>query len=593
MATKQTNPGEKQAKLPEEKQVNNQRSAQSGTPRDGQNSQTGKEGNLRKKRKTIALSSPGVEGEAWPSIVADPARRLLPGGAGATWAKFVVVEAVNPEEPLSRLSPWALQKGFQGISTSIKNIKRMGKTGSYLVECPDEKTSKMIMIRNATTFIDRKIKVTPHRTLNTCRGVITVNDNDVHEHLAEGLRDQGVTNVHQVSRGGKPTNTFFLTFGMPKPPEFLIIPTFSQRFKVRAFIPRPLQCFNCWRFGHPQSKCQADKICKLCGSKAHEGECPGPAKCSNCKGQHGPADKNCPTYKKEAAIQRIRAERGISFGEAKKVVEATDPPNGRSFADAAATTGQQTPAQNHQASTQPKRDLLKVQSSGIQFGVVLPEAIRCEALALAKGLAEELKAKRKKPQNTRDASAQFVAEAKSTKKKKRERPARAQKQAEKPEEQAPKPAKKASQAKPGGSSATKTAEVEQAKRPASPKDTPASAPQAAAGKPNGAGTTTTPTSRKGNNTGTTLKRPTLSFGDGVVVQTSGGVTFVDSKEKKRVRSPIRAPQQTSLNSTNIFDPLNSLNNDDQIPTQNPSEKAEEEEGIWHNPMEDEGGTDWS
>ena len=77
------------------------------------------------------------------------------------------------------------------------------------------------------------------------------------------------------------------------------------------------------------------------------------------------------------------------------------------------------------------------------------------------------------------------------------------------------------------------------------------------------------------------------------VQTSGGVTFVDSKEKKRVRSPIRAPQQTSLISPNIFDPLNSLNNDDQIPTQNPSEKAEEEEGIWHNPMEDEGGTDWS
>ena len=438
--------------------------------------------------------------------------------------------------------------------------------------------------------MDRKVKITPHRTLNTSKGVVTVNIEDVHEHLEEGLKEQGVTNVHRVSRGGEPTNTYFLTFGTPKPPEYITIPCkFHTRFKVRPFIPRPLQCYNCWRFGHPQGKCQADTVCKLCGLKPHEGSCPSPKKCSNCKGPHGPADKDCPTLKKETAIQRIRAERGISFGEARKVVEATDPPNGRSFADAAATTGQQTPAQNHpaQASTQPKRDPLKVQSSITQFGVELPNALRLEALALARDLLEELRAKGSRPQTTKDASAQFAAEAQSKKKKKQTKSAtsaakavkqtfgsatlaaKAAKQAQGSAEQVPKPANTSSQAKPGEASAPppKNAEAKQAEGPAPKKkngNAPAQTPQATAGIPNKPNPTPAgrsggasgsalkpaalPTRGKGDTSGFALKAPTLNLGHGVAVKTT------EAKQKegpapdiKQGVTPAPAPQAAAGN----------------------------------------------
>ena len=577
-----------QFNTPEDKQVNNQRSAQSGTPRDGQNSQSG--GKAASKKRRFAPPSPGAadSSEAWPQLTQNPICCPGPSKSGHVWPRFVVVEGTNPDKPLSKLSPWAIQKGFEGISPSITNVKRMGKkSGAYLVECPDEKASKQLLARNWTIFVDRKVKITPHRTLNSSKGVVTIDVEEIHEHLEEGLKDQGVTNVHRVSRSGKPTNTYFLTFGTPKPPEFIRIPTIPTRFKVRTFVPRPLQCYNCWRFGHPQGKCQADAVCKLCGLKSHEGDCPSPKKCGNCKGPHGPADKDCPTLKKETAIQRIRTERGISFGEARKVVEATEPPNGRSFADAAAATGQQTPAQNHltQASTQPKRDLLKVQSSITQFGVDLPDALRLEALALARGLLEELRAKGSRPRTTKDASAQFAAEVQSKKKSKKQSksetsaakavkqtfgsatPAvKAAKQAQGSAKQVPKPANTSSQAKPGKASALppKNAEEKQAEGPALGKrdgNTRAQAPQAAAGIPGQPSATPAgrsggasgsapkpaalPTSGKGDTAGFTLKAPTLKLGHGVAVKQKEGPALVN----KQGVTPAPAPQAAAGNNT--------------------------------------------
>ena len=144
-------------------------------PRDGQISATGKGGHPRKKRR--ASSTPGETDlrEAWPQLAFDSERcGLVPSQSEKCWPRYLVVEAENPSEPLSKLSPWAIQKGFAGISRSITNIKSLGKSlGQFLVDCPTEKIAKMLLVRNGTTFVDRKIKVSAHRTLNTCRGVVT------------------------------------------------------------------------------------------------------------------------------------------------------------------------------------------------------------------------------------------------------------------------------------------------------------------------------------------------------------------------------------------------------------------------------------
>ena len=50
------------------------------------------------------------------------------------WARFLVVESANEDLPLQKLSPFAIQKGFQAIAGTLKNINRL-RDGSFLVEC--------------------------------------------------------------------------------------------------------------------------------------------------------------------------------------------------------------------------------------------------------------------------------------------------------------------------------------------------------------------------------------------------------------------------------------------------------------------------
>ena len=105
------------------------------------------------------------------------------------------------------------------------------------------------------------------------------------------------------------------------------------KVKVDPFVPNPLRCFNCNKFGHTSQRCKTTVKCQRCGKDKHEEQCDGPQICSNCNGPHAASAKECP----EKEIQRIRVEKCIFFPEARQLVEATSPSTGftssLSFAD--------------------------------------------------------------------------------------------------------------------------------------------------------------------------------------------------------------------------------------------------------------------
>ena len=49
------------------------------------------------------------------------------------WPWFLVMESSSDNLPLSKLLPFAVQKGFQVVAGTLKSIKRL-KDGSFLVE---------------------------------------------------------------------------------------------------------------------------------------------------------------------------------------------------------------------------------------------------------------------------------------------------------------------------------------------------------------------------------------------------------------------------------------------------------------------------
>ena len=87
---------------------------------------------------------------------------------------------------------------------------------------------------------------------------------------------------------------------------------------VSQFIPNPIRCYKCQKFGHTKFNCRKNEVCNKCGNEDHTDsqECTNEAKCVNCQGNHASNDKTCPKWKEEKEIQRIKAERGISYTDA-------------------------------------------------------------------------------------------------------------------------------------------------------------------------------------------------------------------------------------------------------------------------------------
>ena len=82
------------------------------------------------------------------------------------WPRFLVVESSNDDLPLSKLSPFAVQKGFQAVAGTLKNIKRL-RDGSFLVECGKKAQAQNLLRTNRS--IDRPVRVSVHKTLNSLR----------------------------------------------------------------------------------------------------------------------------------------------------------------------------------------------------------------------------------------------------------------------------------------------------------------------------------------------------------------------------------------------------------------------------------------
>ena len=158
------------------------------------------------------------------------------------------------------------------------------------------------------------------------------------DEILEELAPQNISKVKRfmIKKDGqvKKTNTYLLTFNTTTLPQSINVG--YLRIKVETFVPNPLRCFKCQRYGHGQSTCKGLPICHKCGNKDHgDDPCTGPLKCVNCAGGHASSSKQCQIWIKERAIQKLKVEKKLPYVEAKRQVEASQHkvPAGRSYAD--------------------------------------------------------------------------------------------------------------------------------------------------------------------------------------------------------------------------------------------------------------------
>lgn len=92
--------------------------------------------------------------------------------------------------------------------------------------------------------------------------------------------------------------------------------------KLTMFIPKPLFCRNCLRYGHTIKYCKSEKLCRICTASDHDNNCSSEPKCNICKEEpkHQTNDQNCNERKIQVEIKKEMVTEKIPFHEANKVV---------------------------------------------------------------------------------------------------------------------------------------------------------------------------------------------------------------------------------------------------------------------------------
>ncbi|GFN98583.1 RNA-directed DNA polymerase from mobile element jockey [Plakobranchus ocellatus] len=220
------------------------------------------------------------------------------------------------------------QRSLAQIHRELKSILGDGTievtklgSGDLIVELKSNDQAKKLGA--IATFLDIPVTVSPYKSLNSSKGVIRSRDLRccLEEEMVEEL--SGVTQARRIKvRRGEDkiqTDTVVLTFDSPKPPSRIRAGYLT--LDVRPYVPLPMRCYKCQRYGHGKDRCKKPAaVCVRCDKDGHvERDCLADPHCVNCR-DHTASSKTCPKFLEEQAILRYKAENGGTFQQARKAV---------------------------------------------------------------------------------------------------------------------------------------------------------------------------------------------------------------------------------------------------------------------------------
>ena len=289
-----------------------------------------------------ATATPPASANPLPPNVSENSRR------GPPFRPRILVIASETRK-LSSLSPFQRKEGCDRMGRVVRCDKL--RDGGVEVEFSSEVDAKRALSATSFTYtvkdkgerreVKLPITVTAHRTKNGSKGVIHCADlEDVDdEEIEDGLADFGVIAARRIKskrRDGTltPTHNIILSFNQLDLPKEVVVG--YLRVKVRPYIPSPLRCFRCLRFGHTRDYCKGRPTCAKCASNEHDGEeCTAQSpRCVNCDETqipHGAFDRSCPALLREKEILAFKVTNNLSFREARDRYDATHPK--RSYAN--------------------------------------------------------------------------------------------------------------------------------------------------------------------------------------------------------------------------------------------------------------------
>ena len=251
--------------------------------------------------------------------------------------------------PLSSLSPFQRREACDRMG-KVTRCDRL-RDGHLEVEFVRYEDAERALSMKTLTFTKREhgekqavtvnVSFSPHMSKNFSKGVIRCADLRYvpEEEIVDGLSEFGVVGAKKMKfRKGdelRETDVVTLTFDKTDLPDHVMVG--YVRIGVRPFVPNPMRCFNCQRYGHTSTSCRGKKLCAWCGCEGHsKNDCTREQPyCVNCKEDHSVTDKECPAFKREKDILALMVSGKMTFREARASYEASHPR--KSYSQVAAT----------------------------------------------------------------------------------------------------------------------------------------------------------------------------------------------------------------------------------------------------------------
>jgi len=175
---------------------------------------------------------------------------------------------------------------------------RFTKNGGLVIECADLQDMENLKTLSSLGGVLVKAKEVLPKAECKCK-LKGVHPSFSESMILNTLRPVGVKHVVRVKSTNHLTgitsnsDQIIITFDTDRPPSQVVL---GLKTHAVLIYHEPLQCFNCYQYGHTRASCAGATICKKCGLSGHVStECVVKTLCCvNCKGSHSPQFGGCP-----------------------------------------------------------------------------------------------------------------------------------------------------------------------------------------------------------------------------------------------------------------------------------------------------------
>lgn len=177
---------------------------------------------------------------------------------------FMVIESDTKGKSLAKYNPFLFAKATEMALGGKPLQTTMLRDGKILLRLKNQTEANKLKKLNLNHGTDNiQVNIYEHKTLNSTKGIIRCDACKFlsEEELLEGLRPQKVTDVYIMKRKGQNgetynTRTAIITFKTTVLPRNIEIGYFTER--VELFVPNPMRCMTCMRFGHTKNNCSRE-----------------------------------------------------------------------------------------------------------------------------------------------------------------------------------------------------------------------------------------------------------------------------------------------------------------------------------------------